>query len=53
MKVKLMKRVFSRLYGASILVTLDMNKQKCYTQLNLIIPALNLFNHIKSKSDYS
>ena len=34
MKVKLMKRVFSRWYGASILVTLDMNKQECYTQLN-------------------
>ena len=34
MKVKLMKRVFSRWCGASILVTLDMNKQECYTQLN-------------------
>ena len=34
MTVKLMKRVFSRWYGASILVTLDMNKQECYAQLN-------------------
>ena len=34
MKVKLIKRVFSRWYGASILVILDMNKQECYTQLN-------------------
>ena len=30
MTVKLMKRVFSR----CILVTLDMNKQECYAQLN-------------------
>ena len=28
------KRVFSRWYGASILVTLDMNKQDCYAQPN-------------------
>ena len=34
MTVKLMKRVFSRWYGASILATLDMNKQECYAQLN-------------------
>ena len=34
MTAKLMKRVFSRWYGASILVTLDMNKQECYAQLN-------------------
>ena len=34
MTVTLMKRVFSRWYGASILVTLDMNKQECYAQLN-------------------
>ena len=34
MKVKLMNRVFYRWYGVNILVTLDMNKQECYTQLN-------------------
>ena len=34
MTVKLMKRVFSRWYGGSILVTLDINKQECYAQLN-------------------
>ena len=34
MTVKLMKRVFSRQYGASILVTLDMDKQECYAQLD-------------------
>ena len=30
MTVRLMKKVFSRWYGVSILVTLDMNKQECY-----------------------
>ena len=34
MTVKLMKGVFSRRYGVNILVTLDMNKQECYAQLN-------------------
>ena len=34
MTVKLMKRVFSRWYGVNILVTLDMNKQEHYAQLN-------------------
>ena len=34
MTVKLIKRVFSRWYGVSILVTLDMHKQECYAQLN-------------------
>ena len=29
-----MNRVFYRWYGVNILVTLDMNKQECYTQLN-------------------
>ena len=34
MTVKLMKRVFSRRYGVSILVNLDMNKQEYYAYLN-------------------
>ena len=34
MTVELMKRLFSRWYGASILVSLDMNKQEYYAQLN-------------------
>ena len=32
--VKLMNRVFYRWYGVNILVTLDMNKQEFYAQLN-------------------
>ena len=32
--VKLMNRVFYGWYGVNILVTLDMNKQECYAQLN-------------------
>ena len=32
--VKLMNRVFYKWYGLNILVTLDMNKQGLYAQLN-------------------
>ena len=36
MTVKLVKRVLSSryIYGVSILVTLNMNKEECYAQLN-------------------
>ena len=43
MTVKLMKRVFSRWYGASILVTLDMNT------VNVEIFAQYIFSHISRR----